>query len=127
MTNASASANLSSRVLRVALPTQIELYEGLYKEIDIIPTEKVFNKWFRVNVKPFKQALLNTVCKWSSMIKQHLVDHVINRYSLAQGCVRQTCSTVGVEEEAGLHRAPPSFSLAACAGWPSSTRRPSAS
>lgn len=30
-------------------------------------------------MKPFKQALLNTVCKWSSMIKQHLVDHVINR------------------------------------------------
>ncbi|KAJ1529252.1 hypothetical protein ONE63_006052 [Megalurothrips usitatus] len=56
----------------------IELYEGLYKELDEIPTEKVFQKWFRVNIKPFKQALLNTVCKWSSMIKQHLVDHVIN-------------------------------------------------
>jgi dynein heavy chain len=42
--------------------------------------EKIFDAWFKVDVRPFKQALLNTVCKWGNLFKQHLVDHVINRY-----------------------------------------------
>jgi ubiquitin C-terminal hydrolase len=42
--------------------------------------EKVFGTWFKVNVHPFKQALLNIVCKWGNLFKKHLVDHVINRY-----------------------------------------------
>jgi dynein heavy chain len=42
--------------------------------------EKVFDTWFRVDVRPFKQALLNTVCKWGNLFKKHLVDEVINRY-----------------------------------------------
>jgi hypothetical protein len=42
--------------------------------------KKVFDSWFKVNVRPFKQALLNTVCKWGNLFKKHLVDNVINRY-----------------------------------------------
>jgi dynein heavy chain len=44
--------------------------------------EKMFDGWFKVNVRPFKQALLNTVCKWGNLFKQHLVDHVVNRYEM---------------------------------------------
>jgi hypothetical protein len=41
--------------------------------------EKIFDTWFKVDVRPFKQAVLNTVCKWGNLFKQHLVDHVTNR------------------------------------------------
>ncbi|XP_043471037.1 dynein beta chain, ciliary [Leptopilina heterotoma] len=55
---------------------QIDLYEGLYLEIEEMEPFKVFCGWFRVDLKPFKQSLLNTVCKWSSMFKKHLVERV---------------------------------------------------
>lgn len=41
---------------------------------------KVIDSWFRIDSRPFKQALLTTVKKWSFMFKQHLTDHVNNRY-----------------------------------------------
>lgn len=55
---------------------QIDLYEGLYLEIEEMTAFRVFCGWFRVNLRPFKQSLLNTVCKWSSMFKKHLVERV---------------------------------------------------
>ena len=39
----------------------------------------MIDTWFLVDVRPFKQALLTTVKKWSFMFKQHLIDHVTNR------------------------------------------------
>ena len=41
----------------------------------------MFDKWYRVDIRPFKMALLNIVKKWSFMFKQHLVDHVTNSLS----------------------------------------------
>lgn len=58
---------------------QIDEYEELYKELSQIEQQKIFDRWLLVDNQPFKQALLNTVCKWGNMFKQHLVDHVINR------------------------------------------------
>ncbi|XP_012283270.1 dynein beta chain, ciliary [Orussus abietinus] len=55
---------------------QIDLYEGLYLEIEEMDPSKVFCGWFRVDLRPFRQSLLNTVCKWSSMFKEHLVERV---------------------------------------------------
>lgn len=40
---------------------------------------ELFDVWFRVDARPFKQALMNTVKRWSFMFKQHLIDHVTNR------------------------------------------------
>lgn len=57
---------------------QIDTFENLYNVIEQMQTEHVFNSWFKVDVKPFKQALLNTVRKWGSMFKDHLVDRVTN-------------------------------------------------
>ena len=34
--------------------------------------------WFRVDNRPFKNALRNIVKRWSLMFKQHLIDHVTN-------------------------------------------------
>lgn len=60
---------------------QIDLYESLYLEIEEMNQSKVFCGWFRVDLRPFKQSVLNTVCKWSSMFKTHLVDRVTNSLS----------------------------------------------
>ncbi|XP_067212065.1 dynein beta chain, ciliary [Linepithema humile] len=60
---------------------QIDLYESLYLEIEEMDLSKVFRGWFRVDLRPFRQSVLNTVCKWSSMFKKHLVDRVTTSLS----------------------------------------------
>src|SRR6218665_2534921 len=58
---------------------QIDTYETIYKEVEAIEGTMVFERWFRVDARPFRLGLLNTVKKWSLMFKQHLIDHVTNR------------------------------------------------
>lgn len=58
---------------------QIDTYEKIYEEDEFIDPTQIFEGWFRINAKPFKQALLNTIKRWSYMFKQHLIDHVNNR------------------------------------------------
>ncbi|XP_046391607.1 dynein beta chain, ciliary-like [Ischnura elegans] len=57
---------------------QIDVFGDLYVEVENFTPTKVFHNWFRVDIGPFKQALLNTIRKWGNMFKQHLVDHVTN-------------------------------------------------
>lgn len=59
-----------------AFREQIDNYESLFTEIEDIPAFQVFSSWFQVDVRPFRQALLNTVCKWGNMFKEHLVTTV---------------------------------------------------
>lgn len=61
-----------------AFREEIDRFENLYAEVEREQTEKIFNSWFKLDVTPFKQALLNTVRKWGNMFKQHLVDVVTN-------------------------------------------------
>ena len=58
---------------------QIDAYETIYREVEVVEGTVIFEKWFRVDVRPFRQALLNIIKKWSLMFKQHLIDHVTNR------------------------------------------------
>lgn len=67
---------------------QIDLYENLYLEIEEMEPSKIFCGWFRVDLKPFRQSLLNTVCKWSSMFKKHLVERVTNSLSDLSAFIR---------------------------------------
>lgn len=60
---------------------QIDLYEGLYLEIEEMDLSRVFCGWFRVDLRPFRQSVLNIVCKWSSMFKTHMVDRVTSSLS----------------------------------------------
>jgi len=60
--------------------SQVDTYEKIYAEVEQIGDTAIFDVWFRVDARPFKQALLNTVKRWSYMFKQHLIDHVENRY-----------------------------------------------
>ncbi|XP_067615922.1 dynein beta chain, ciliary [Eurosta solidaginis] len=61
-----------------AFREQIDNYESLFNEIEDIPPFQIFSSWFQVDVRPFRQALLNTVCKWGNMFKEHLVNTVTN-------------------------------------------------
>ncbi|KAM4843232.1 dynein axonemal heavy chain 17 [Thomomys bottae] len=57
---------------------QIDSYEKLYEEVSKCENTKVFNGWLQCDCRPFKQALLNTIKRWSLMLKRHLTNHVIN-------------------------------------------------
>ncbi|XP_039201063.1 dynein heavy chain 17, axonemal isoform X2 [Crotalus tigris] len=57
---------------------QIDTYEKLYEEVSKFDNTKVFNGWLQSDCRPFKQALLNTIKRWSLMFKQHLINHVTN-------------------------------------------------
>lgn len=59
---------------------KIDTYEKLYVEVDGFKGTSMFDTWFCVDAKPFKQALLNIIKRWSYMFKQHLIDHVTNRF-----------------------------------------------
>ena len=62
------------------LPPQIDTYENIYEEAVQIKDTQLFESWFRVDAKPFKSQLLNIIKRWSFMFKQHLIDHVTNRF-----------------------------------------------
>ncbi|KAM9208504.1 dynein axonemal heavy chain 17 [Dugong dugon] len=57
---------------------QIDSYEKLYEEVSKCENMVVFHGWLQCDCRPFKQALLNAVKRWSFMFKRHLSDHVIN-------------------------------------------------
>ncbi|EGI59469.1 Dynein beta chain, ciliary [Acromyrmex echinatior] len=57
---------------------EIDYFMELYKKCDEFENEKVFLRWLRIDVRALKQALLNTICKWSNLFKTHLIDYVNN-------------------------------------------------
>lgn len=59
---------------------EIDYFMELYKKCDQLENEKIFLRWLRLDLRSFKQALLNTICKWTNLFKTYLVDHVNNQY-----------------------------------------------
>ncbi|MEE6466363.1 hypothetical protein FKM82_006924 [Ascaphus truei] len=57
---------------------QIDIYENLYIQINSSDDCKIFENWFRVDMKPFKTGLLIIIKKWSWMFKEHLLRFVID-------------------------------------------------
>ncbi|KAK2582958.1 hypothetical protein KPH14_009015 [Odynerus spinipes] len=55
---------------------EIDFFMDLYKECDQIEDEHILLCWLRIDLKPFKQALLNIICKWAHVLKKHLMDSV---------------------------------------------------
>lgn len=60
---------------------QIDSYERLYEEVSKCENTKVFSGWLQCDCRPFKQALLNTIKRWSFMFKRHLSNHVLSRWA----------------------------------------------
>nr|XP_019948992.1 PREDICTED: dynein heavy chain 11, axonemal [Paralichthys olivaceus] len=69
---------------------QIDYFEDLYTEISKLEDFRVFNGWFRVDIKFFKVSLLNIVMKWSWLFKEHLLTFVTNSLDELQMFVRAT-------------------------------------
>ncbi|XP_010617035.1 dynein heavy chain 17, axonemal [Fukomys damarensis] len=57
---------------------QIDSYEKLYEEVSRCENTRVFHSWLQCDCRPFKQALLNTIKRWSFMFKRYLSDHVVD-------------------------------------------------
>ncbi|XP_034030917.1 dynein heavy chain 11, axonemal [Thalassophryne amazonica] len=57
---------------------QIDCYEDMFDKISKLENVRVFDGWFRVDLKFFKASLLNAVKKWSWLFKEHLLTYVTN-------------------------------------------------
>ncbi|XP_077022232.1 dynein axonemal heavy chain 17 isoform X3 [Tamandua tetradactyla] len=57
---------------------QIDSYEKLYEEVSRCESSKVFHGWLQCDCRPFRQALLSTIKRWSFMFKRHLSNHVVS-------------------------------------------------
>ncbi|XP_039265498.2 dynein beta chain, ciliary-like [Styela clava] len=80
---------------------QIDLYENLYQVISNVEPTKMFDGWFIISIKPFKQALLNTVKRWSFMFKEHLINHVETSLSDLKAFIKVADSGLGKDVEEG--------------------------
>ncbi|KAK4326143.1 hypothetical protein Pmani_003308 [Petrolisthes manimaculis] len=78
---------------------QIDKYESLYVELESIETMVVFDKWFRLDVRPFKHSLLENTKKWARMFKQHLISQVIESLTELDKFIKET--EVGVAQDLG--------------------------
>ncbi|XP_025160705.1 dynein beta chain, ciliary-like [Harpegnathos saltator] len=55
---------------------EIDYFVELYGKCDAFKNEVVFLRWLRLDMRAFKQVLLNIICKWTSTFKTYLVDRV---------------------------------------------------
>uniref|UniRef100_A0A7N8XYV6 Dynein axonemal heavy chain 11 n=1 Tax=Mastacembelus armatus TaxID=205130 RepID=A0A7N8XYV6_9TELE len=83
---------------------QIDYYEDLYDEVSKLEDFRVFNRWFRVDIKIFKVSLLNTIKKWSWLFKEHLLRYVTNSLDGLQKFVQTTVEGLGQRVAKGDHQ-----------------------
>lgn len=76
---------------------QIDFYEDLYRKLESLDTEMILSKWLKVDVKPLRQAILNTVCKWGNLFKQHLVERVTNSLEELDNFIVESVQAMQVE------------------------------
>lgn len=73
---------------------QIDFYEDLYKKLETIETEMILEGWLRIDVKRLRQAVLNNVCKWGNLFKQHLYNHVLDSLSELEAFIQESISVM---------------------------------
>ncbi|XP_069786102.1 dynein axonemal heavy chain 17-like isoform X3 [Narcine bancroftii] len=69
---------------------QIDSYEVLYEEVFKFDSVKLIAPWFKIDCRPFRQALLNLIKLWSLSIKQYLIDHVTNSLNTLEAFIKET-------------------------------------
>ena len=57
---------------------EIRKFESIHKTVMALEPEVIFEGWFRVDVKPLKQALNVVVKKWSYTLTKHLSDDTVS-------------------------------------------------
>lgn len=74
---------------------QIDYYDNLYKKVEEIPPETLLmDGWLKIDLKPLRQAILNTICKWSNLFKQHLYNKVINSLEDLENFIREALAAM---------------------------------
>ncbi|XP_055509862.1 dynein axonemal heavy chain 17-like [Leucoraja erinacea] len=69
---------------------QIDSYEILYEEVLKFETVKLIAPWFKIDCRPFRQALLNLIKRWSLLFKQYLIDHVTDSLNTLEAFINET-------------------------------------
>ena len=57
---------------------QMDHYESLHDELKQLPSTKIFQSWFKVDITPFKATILTCTKRWSYLFKKHLLDYVVD-------------------------------------------------
>ncbi|XP_053483492.1 dynein axonemal heavy chain 11 isoform X4 [Ictalurus furcatus] len=84
---------------------QIDRYEDLYVQVSKLEDSRVFDGWFRVDIRPFKMSLLNTIKKWSWMFKEHLISYVTENISDLEEFILRVDSGVREPVKSGDYQA----------------------
>ncbi|XP_032944295.1 dynein axonemal heavy chain 11 isoform X2 [Rhinolophus ferrumequinum] len=82
---------------------QIDVYEALYVQMSKFDDFRVFDSWFKVDMKPFKVSLLNIIRKWSWMFQEHLLRFVIDSLTELQEFIKETDAGLQRELREGDH------------------------
>ncbi|XP_023606561.1 dynein heavy chain 11, axonemal, partial [Myotis lucifugus] len=82
---------------------QIDVYEALYVQMSKFDDFRVFDSWFKVDMKPFKVSLLNIIKKWSWMFQEHLLRFVIDSLNELQEFIKETDGGLQRELSEGDH------------------------
>nr|XP_020748715.1 dynein heavy chain 11, axonemal isoform X1 [Odocoileus virginianus texanus] len=82
---------------------QIDIYEALYVQMSKFDDFRVFDSWFKVDMKPFKVSLLNIIRKWSWMFQEHLLRFVIDSLNELQEFIKDTDAGLQRELSEGDH------------------------
>ncbi|XP_060103688.1 dynein axonemal heavy chain 11 [Heteronotia binoei] len=76
---------------------QIDIYENLYSQVSKLEDFRIFEGWFKVDMKPFLICLLNIIKKWSWMFKEHLLRFVIDSLTDLEEFIKMT--DAGLQKE----------------------------
>ncbi|KAH0627401.1 hypothetical protein JD844_003041 [Phrynosoma platyrhinos] len=74
----------------------IDIYENLYTQMSKLEDFRIFESWFKVDMKLFKISLLNIIKKWSWMFKEYLLRFVIDSLANLEEFIKTT--------DVGLHK-----------------------
>ncbi|ELK12575.1 Dynein heavy chain 11, axonemal [Pteropus alecto] len=85
------------------MDAQIDVYEALYVQMTKFDDFRVFDSWFKVDMKPFKVSLLNIIRKWSWMFQEHLLRFVIDSLNELQEFIKETDAGLQRELSEGSH------------------------
>ncbi|KAJ3364693.1 hypothetical protein GGF32_001332 [Allomyces javanicus] len=74
---------------------EIKKFEGIHKKIMSLDPDVLFSGWFKVDVRPLKQALNLNVKKWSYTLTKYLLDDAVNTLNDLSKFIRSTKDGLG--------------------------------
>ena len=91
-------------IYQLYIQGQVDAYEAIYDEVSRLNDICILDKWFRVDNKPFKAALLNTVKKWSYMFKHYLMEEITNSLKELDEFIKEKDKMIVKEVEEGNYQ-----------------------